>query len=123
MILTNNDLIDNENRVVFIEGFTRDVLLQARDLIHKGHTLLTSPLAASGKMNYSPIRSIVLSDNPDGNNSESILLIENAVARINKILKTRNFDYENIDGYKLIDSELLFSALDEIDLINKKTEV
>ena len=39
-----------------------DVLLAARDYIHRGYFLLTHPLAGSVKPNQTPFRSIVLSE-------------------------------------------------------------
>ena len=69
MILTNNLKLREHPATVWVDGDQSDVLITARNLIHKGHRLLTSPLAASGRMHFSPVRSIVLTDETTANSA------------------------------------------------------
>lgn len=114
MILTNNSMFGDDPDVVRIEGDQLAVLKKARDMIHKGHHLLTSPLAASGRMHFSPVRSILISDEPGGDNQESLLAIENSLILLETSLATHTVDYKNLKDYEFIDNELLTQALYEI---------
>lgn len=115
MILTNNSMVDESLNRIMIEGDQLDVLKTARDLVHKGHHLLTSPLAASGRMHFSPVRSILLSDEPSEDNTESLLAIENSLILLETSLASHTVDYKNKEDYEFIDNELLTVALNEIN--------
>lgn len=115
MILTNNSLLGNDLNIIWVEGDQLDVLKKTRDVVHRGHHLLTSPLAASGRMHFSPVRSILISDRATGDNEESLLAIENSLVLLETSLKTHTVDYKNKEDYELIDNELILQALNEIN--------
>lgn len=56
-----------------------DILIEARDLIHKGYRLLTHPMSSSLKPNQTKFRSIMLQKTESGLDMESVLMIERAV--------------------------------------------
>lgn len=114
MILTNNSMLRDHPDTNWVEGDQGDVLRRARDLIHKGHRLLTSPLAASGRMHFSPVRSLVLSDAPEESGQQSILTIENGISLYETAVSRHTLDYKNKADYEFIDNELLTQALYEI---------
>lgn len=61
VIVTNNSYVINEyDNTINIEGEYLDVLYKVRDLTHLGYSLVTHPLAASIRMFYSPVRSVVM---------------------------------------------------------------
>ncbi|UUM10819.1 GrdX family protein [Clostridiaceae bacterium HFYG-1003] len=120
MILTNNILLREQNTVLWVEGDQVDVLKKARDLIHRGHRLLTSPLAASGRMHFSPVRSILLTDEAEQPEEDSILAIENSLQLLETSLAVHRVDYKNKDDYGFIDNELLTQALNEINELNAR---
>ncbi len=87
IILTNNPDVKEtikDREVRFIDGGYRDVLIEARDMVHRGHRLLTHPLMGSLKPNETPYRSIAISGEESGLDLESLQLIENAIATFDK---------------------------------------
>lgn len=123
MILTNNILLRDHPETRWVKGDQMAVLRKARDLIHLGHDLLTSPLAASGRMHFSPVRSILLTDTPGTNAEESLFAIENSLIMLETALATHTVDYKNQADYEFIDNELLTQALSEIDELEARYQV
>lgn len=115
IIVTNNKIVEEHNcELITISGEFRDVLVKARDMIHAGHRLLVSPLPASIRMFYSPVRSIVLSEKNEEIDVNSANMIENAIAMYDKSMGERNIDYKNLKDYEILDRELLQSAFNEL---------
>ena len=122
ILVTNNPDVakaypDRDVRVS--DGGYKDVLLAARDLVHKGSRLLTHPLMGSLKPNETPYRTIALSE-PEGDlDVDSLLLIENAIASYEKFARvTRPDRGENtpesmLADFRLIDLSLIESALEQ----------
>ena len=78
LILTNNPLVVDclDGRGDYTIEYHpeldhRAVLVKARDLIHKGHILYTHPLAGSVKPNETPYKSLIVSLESHGMESES----------------------------------------------------
>lgn len=119
MILTNNKKIGEKNDLVFVDGHQMEVLMEARNYLHKGHMLISSPLAASGRMHFSPVRSLILSDEKyEALHSDGIGILENAILNLSKFLLKHGVDEKNRDDYEVIDKELLEEALKEIKRLN-----
>ena len=104
-----------DHTVRLLDGTYRDVLIEARDLVHKGHRLLSHPLMGSLKPNETPYRTIALSDSPGLLDTDSLLLIENAIETFDKFAKvTRpdrgiNTPQEMLADFRLIDLSLIQS--------------
>lgn len=113
MILTNNPLVCHSQQAVVVSGSQKDVLLYARDLIHRGHRLLTAPLAASGRMHFSPVRSLLISDHPRDVEDRSVISIENSLQLLETALSKHSVDTVHRKDYEIIDNELLITALNE----------
>ena len=91
LIVTNNqrvkDYYEDRYAVRLIGGDYGQVLREVRDLVHKGHRLLTHPLSGSVKPGETPYKSIAITEAPEEALSPSSLaLIEAAVASCEKFM-------------------------------------
>ena len=122
IIVTNNpdaaqDLQNDD--VLWIGGSYRDVLIEARDLVHQGHALLTHPLMGSLKPNETPYRTIAVSSEKGPLDAESLLLIENAIETYDKFAKVirpdrgSNTPERMLADFRMIDLSLIKSALQD----------
>ena len=89
LILTNNPLVvkclGNDYEIRFEKDYSyRDILIEARDLVYKGHTLYTHPLSGSVKPNETPYRSVALTEETGPLDLESLRLIEDALVTFRK---------------------------------------
>jgi len=66
--------------VEYLDGSYFDVLVLARDYVHKGHKLLTHPLSGSVKPKETPYKSVVISTEAEGLDMQSLSIIEESVA-------------------------------------------
>ena len=121
IIFTNNPDVKEANincEVRFVDGGYRDVLVVARDMVHKGHRLLTHPLMGSLKPNETPYRSIVMSGEASALDPESLQLIENAIAAFDKFAKaTRpdrgvNTPESMLADFRLLDKTLITGGIE-----------
>lgn len=113
LIVTNNPLIEENLNVKFVKGGYLDTILTARDLVHKGHKLISSPLGASIRMLFSPYRSILLGIGNSGINEYYIDTIESSIMTYKKHMEVREVDYKHERDYAVIDRELLEGAINE----------
>lgn len=113
LIVSNNPLLKGKPNVRFVDGSYMDTLVTTRDLIHKGHKLISSPLAASIRMMFSPYRSILLGEKSANVNQYYIDTIESSIITYKKHMEVRNVDNTNEKEYALIDQELLDGAIME----------
>jgi len=117
MIVTNNDWVLNKYKdslnVIYIDGSFKDVLIAVRDKLHLGHELLTHPLGGSVKPDETPYKSIIITDNKDNLNINSIYMIENAIITYDKFNKSKleKLTDKIKEDLKLIDLTVLESAL------------
>lgn len=115
-IVTNNPIVKSSyDNIIFIEGSFEDVLIKVRDLVYSGHKLINHPLGASIRMFYSPYRSIIIGGKEKKTNHFYAETIENSIENYRKHMEARVPDVDNAEGYELIDSELLISALEEAE--------
>ncbi|MGL5439545.1 MAG: GrdX family protein [Filifactoraceae bacterium] len=120
MLITNNPhLTDLDIPKVFVDGESLNVLLKTRDYVHKGHTLINSPLGASIRMIMSPIKTIIVSDTSSSIHQQSLMDIEAALEKHQLINLSRGEDLLNYRDYSSIDKELLLSALNEANIIRR----
>lgn len=123
LIITNNlkvkDHYAKVHKLLFVEGGYRDVLVTARDLVHKGHLLETHPLMGSLKPNETPYRSVIISDDSKAcTDSNSAMMIEDSILVFDKFAKIVRGDRgdqstEKIkEDFREIDLSLIRSALE-----------
>jgi len=93
-ILTNNPLVferlKSTTSIDFQDVSLHNILLAARDYIHKGHKLLSHPLSGSIKPNETLYKSIWLTQRTEELDMQSLNIIEGAV------LLAKNFDERDI---------------------------
>ncbi len=114
ILVTNNEkFFAREQDAIRIEGNAMQVLRAARDMVHKGHRLMSSPNAASIRMMMSPVKSIILSDEASAMDEVSLLEIEKAIEKHQMVTSNRGEDEKNLLDYSILDYELTLSALEE----------
>lgn len=125
-IITNNPLVASTwpDEAASTDGGPGDVFQAARDMIHRGHRLLTHPLAGSIKPNESPYRSVVITRSAQSTlDFESLRLIEAARSALDKLVASSGLRYggggemppEVDQDYRLIDADLMRSAVDNLN--------
>lgn len=118
LILTNNPLVvkclENDYEIRFEKDYSyRDILIEARDLVYKGHNLYTHPLSGSVKPNETPYKSIVVSDVPHGFNADMANMMGGSIQVFDKFTpKNRELTQKLLEDFQLIDYTLLCGALD-----------
>lgn len=121
VIITNNDMVYNkykdEYSVEFYDCSIKEIMIKVRDKVHEGYKMLTHPLSSSIKPNESLFKSIIISDNKDILDYDSLIIIENGIITCDKFNKIKyNIVYTDkiIEDFKLIDLTVLESALNRI---------
>lgn len=85
-----------------------DVLIAVRNLVHKGHRLLTHPLSGSVKPFETPYKSIAVSGGAgDTVDENSLVLIGDAIAMAEKFRRERHFTDKLLADFRLIDRDLI----------------
>ena len=119
MIITNNPKVNEKyhdsKTVKFLEGTYLDVLLAARNIVHKGGVLLIHPLSSSLKPNETPYKSLLVAQNKEEVDLKSIDLIENSIATAQKFgSHPKEMAIKKREDYKLIDLDLFDHVMDKI---------
>ena len=110
LIVSNNSSVINKyQNGIEVKGEYLAVLYKVRDLTHLGYSLVTHPLAASIRMFYSPVRSVVLKK---GFSEKSIEIIENSITTYQNTMGERKPDYRNNDDYCVLDAVLLKEGIE-----------
>ena len=119
IILTNNPMtgknLSSAGTVINKTGCSHlETLKAARDLIHKGHKLLTHPVSGSIKPNETAYKSMALSADAAGLCLDSLGLIEQAIASCEKFEASkpgRHWPEKILEDFALIDYDLIKNAL------------
>ena len=115
IMLTNNSKVHAKYKCRFEIEFMEDrgyidILIEARNLIHKGYRLLTHPMSSSLKPNQTKFRSIMLQKTESGLDMESVLMIERAVESAENFLKFKkipDWDERITDDFRTVDMSLI----------------
>jgi len=90
MIITNNPLVLEKlkkQNILYKEENTLDTFIRVRDLIHKGHVLLTHPLMSSIKPNETIYRTVLVSKIKEKQvDIDSLNIIEQSIETTRKFL-------------------------------------
>lgn len=121
-IVTNNNLVTNEyeskTRIIYLaDNSYLQVLYFVRDMVHKGHKLITHPLAGSLKPNETPFRSIVLNSKIDSLDFESLSIIEASIESAEKFINGKampRWTEKILQDFRLIDNSLIRNALENM---------
>ncbi|NCB30280.1 MAG: GrdX protein [Clostridia bacterium] len=88
----------------------REVLLLARDAVHKGHKLLTHPLSGSVKPGETPYKSLAISKEAKAMDMDSLSLIENCIATCDKFpIRYPNLPESLRQDFQTVDLSLIQS--------------
>lgn len=118
-ILTNNPKVKNiytESRMMDADYL--EVLLEAMNYVHKGHKLITHPLAGSVKPRETKYKSLILTSEAEELDFQSLSLIENAITTTKKFKEyNRNWpDPEKIENdFQEIDKSLLVTGVESLN--------
>ena len=114
LYVTNNPLVlekaglnNISGSLTFTNGFM-DVLTTARDMIHKGHRLLSHPLSGSVKPGETPYKTIVLSKEAGSLDTDSLRIIEEAVVTARKFNLKDKISEKADKDFQLVDYTLIF---------------
>ncbi len=91
-----------------------DVLYCSRDLLHKGHCLLTHPFTGSLKPNESPYKSILVSETVKQLHVDHVATIEQCIASAQKSLENRPipiYSEKLLRDFRLIDKDLISNGI------------
>lgn len=119
IIVTNNSLVmeklNDRYEILYVDGTLMEVLILARDYIHKGHKLLTHPLSGSVKPNETPFKTVLISRScGKTNDMDSLVMIENSIHTVEKFLRDKKAPEWNdrlLEDFRLIDYDLIFNAI------------
>lgn len=116
IVVTNNPLVLNElgagHNTVYREISYEEILKEIRDLIHKGHKLLSHPLSGSVKPKETPYKSVLISSECSKLDVYSLKLIEQAIEACDKFEdKSSKFSKQVWEDFQLVDFELIKGAI------------
>ncbi len=116
IVITNNSIFKDREDTIYIDGDFIDVLKSVRDHMHKGYLAVSHPLPASIRMILSPVRSVIMVDSYTDQNlyNKTLEIVENSIISYTNTMGIRKPDYKNIEDYKIIDKNLLYSSFDEL---------
>ncbi len=118
LIVTNNPMVKEIEGAEYHESDLISILHRVRDLVHKGHRLISHPLAGSVKPNETPYKSVVLSCDADSAlDFDSLRIIEGSLQVATKMLQDRPlpaWDNRVRADFQYIDHALLSSALQSL---------
>jgi hypothetical protein len=120
ILVTNNPKVQNHDSIdcskKYVEGTYGDVLMTVRDMVHKGHILLSHPLSGSVKPNETPYKSVLMSKSVHKLDLDSLNIIEESM-KIHKNLMESSTKYgynkqeDVLADFMEIDFSLIKSAL------------
>ena len=114
IVVTNNPLVLEQFRdayeVHFVEADLNGVLTRVRDLVHKGHKLLTHPLMGSVKPNESPYKSVIMSSAGKSTDTQSVMIIEECISASQKFTQ-RNILEKYLNDLQMVDLSLIRASL------------
>ena len=116
VILSNNPklkkFLEGGEELIYKDISFEAILLSARDMIHKGHRLLSHPLSGSVKPIETPYKSVMLSKNCGELDLFSLSLIEKAIEAAGKFEDNRYLYTEDIKSdFQTVDLDLIKGAI------------
>lgn len=120
LLITNNILVYKKYRgimdIIYKEDSSYlDILYYTRDLIHKGHELLTHPLSGSIKPNETPFKTIILSKEKGNLDFQYLEIIEKSIQSTEKFISnkaTPNWSERVLEDFRVIDLSLIENIID-----------
>ncbi|WP_409226948.1 GrdX family protein [Gudongella sp. SC589] len=122
ILVTNNpdvrDKFNDKFQVDYLEnnGYIQ-VLEHIRDMIHKGHQLLTHPLSGSIKPNETPYKSVILSSRKDELDSSGLAIVEDSIIAARKFITNRptpDWPEHVLEDFRVIDLSLMENVIEKL---------
>ena len=114
LLITNNPLAETELKdmfaIEFLETDLTGVLTHVRNLIHKGHHLLTHPLMGSVKPNESPYKSVLITSKTAQTDAQSVSIIEECIQSVQKF-SPKNIPGQYLNDLQIVDLSLIQTAI------------
>lgn len=116
-LVTNNEKVNDAYAdkcdVLFVDGTDRDVMKTIRDLVHKGHSLLTHPLSGSLKPGETPFRSVLVDKTKkQAVDPFSLDLIETCIQALQKFrVRYENLPERKLEDFRHVDLSIIESAI------------
>ena len=112
-LITNNPLAEAQLKDMYSVGFIDTdmigLLTHVRDLIHKGHKLLTHPLMGSVKPNESPYKSVLISGTTGETDTQSVLIVEECIQAAKKF-SPKSIPKQYLKDLQMVDLSLINSV-------------
>ena len=108
--VTNNPLVkemyESKYDVAFLDTDMLGVLTHVRDMVHKGHKLLTHPLSGSVKPNETIYKTVLVSGACDSTDIQSVNIIESSISTAKKF-PPKQIHEKNKNDMQLVDLSLI----------------
>jgi hypothetical protein len=118
-IITNNSKVKSKFSkdwdVDYLDSNYKDVLIKARDYVHKGYKLLTHPLSGSVKPNETPYKTILVSKIKESLDYQSLSIIEKSIETAEKFhISSKDISEEILEDFKEIDLSLIENVINKL---------
>jgi hypothetical protein len=122
ILVTNNpdvrDKFQDRFQVDYLENHGYIQLLEhVRDMIHKGHQLLTHPLSGSIKPNETPYKSVILSSKKGELDSSGLSIVEDSIISARKFITNRptpDWPDHVLEDFRVIDLSLMENVIEKL---------
>jgi len=111
LVLKNAASNKISDKLIYIEAGFLNVLTTVRDLVHKGHVLVSHPLSGSVKPGETPYKTVMISGEKGALDKNSLSLIEESIQTCVKFeASIAKMEWENktLADFQLIDYDLIF---------------
>lgn len=123
ILVTNNSLVNetykDDIEIIYLEELDYlKVLETVRDKIHLGHKLLTHPLSGSVKPNETPFKSVIISDEIEAIDFDSLKIIEESILTAKKFLdqkKIKDWPEAVLKDFRTIDFSIITSGIESMN--------
>jgi len=116
ILITNNPLVEEQFRdklnLKYSDTDLQGILTKTRDMVHKGHRLLTHPLMGSVKPNESPYKSVLITEAPEKTDLESVKIIEESIQTALKFTP-KKIPKKYLKDLQVVDLSLIRTALEK----------
>ena len=115
-IITNNisvfEKYKDEYDIKYYDISYGEILNKVHYMVEEGYKLLSHPLSGSVKPNETPFKSIMLTQNKNTVDLESLTIIENALITYNKFIQNKKeYDQSVIKDFQYVDFALIKSEI------------
>ena len=110
LLITNNPLVKesymDKYQIVYEETDLLGVLTKVRDMVHKGHILITHPLMGSVKPNESPYKSVIITKTGKNPDIQSLNIIEECIQTAQKFTG-KSISEKHLKDMQIVDLSLI----------------